>query len=156
MPQEFDANAAVARYLSGPSPDTTLRASLQEAVGKNPDEVAQWRKTAATLGVPVDTAQAMPDWSRQQEKLAGFNTSSLARMNPLTAGFLSNPDNAAIAHDDVEGLTKLESLVSAAGEAAKYVVSYPGKNLRLAATLQRLTMVRSPVRLARLGLLPAP
>jgi hypothetical protein len=125
MAETFDAASAVDRYLSGaaPTPDTTLRSSLADAVGQNPDDVAQWRRTAATIGVPIDTAQALPDFSKKQAALAGIDTSALARMNPGTAGFLMNPVNAAIAHDDVANLSGMETVVNAMAETAKYIAS---------------------------------
>lgn len=114
MADEFDAAQAVDRYLSGsaPTPETTLRASLQTAVGQNPDEAANWRRTAATIGVPIDTAQALPDYSKQQAALAGIDTGALARMNPVTAGFLMDPVNAAIAHDDTGNMSLIEILAN--------------------------------------------
>ncbi|RUR69078.1 hypothetical protein EJP67_18635 [Variovorax guangxiensis] len=114
MADNFDAAAAVDRYLSGaaPTPETTLRASLQDAVGQNPDQAADWRRTAATIGVPIDTAQALPDWAKQQKALAGIDTSALAAMNPVTTSFLSDPTNAAIAHDDTENMGLIETLAN--------------------------------------------
>lgn len=114
MADDFDAAAAVDRYLSGtaPTPETTLRASLQDAVGQNPDQAADWRRTAATIGVPIDTAQALPDWSKQQKALAGIDTSALAAMNPVTTSFLTDPTNAAIAHDDTENMGLIETLAN--------------------------------------------
>jgi hypothetical protein len=114
MAEDFDAAAAVSRYMSGaaPTPETTLRASLQDAVGQNPDQAADWRRTAATIGVPMDTAQALPDWSKQQKALAGIDTSALAAMNPVTTAFLSDPTNAAIAHDDTESMGLIETLAN--------------------------------------------
>lgn len=114
MADEFDAAAAVDRYLSGAAatPETTLRASLETAVGQNPDQAADWRRTAATIGVPIDTAQALPDFSKQQAALAQIDTGALARMNPVTAGFLLDPVNAAIAHDDTGNMSLIETLAN--------------------------------------------
>jgi len=133
MADEFDANAAVSKYLSGaaPTPETTLRASLQDAVGQNPDQAADWRRTAATLGVPIDTAQALPDWSKQQKALAAIDTSALATMNPVTTLFLSDPTNAAIAHDDTANMGLLETLVNS------FRRGVPGLQQGLAATALR-------------------
>lgn len=114
MADEFDAAAAVDRYLSGtaPTPETTLRASLQTAVGQNPDQAADWRRTAATIGVPIDTAQALPDYSKQQAALAQIDAGAIARMSPITAGFLLDPVNAAIAHDDTGNMSLIETLAN--------------------------------------------
>lgn len=125
MADDFDADAAVRTYMSGtaPTPETALRASLQDTIGKNPDQVADWRRTAATIGVPLDTAEAMPDWSKQQAALQAIDTSALARMNPVTTGFLSDPNNAAISHDDTGSLSFLETSLTSIAKAARYVTS---------------------------------
>jgi hypothetical protein len=131
MADDFDAVAAVNSYMAGaaPTPETTLRASLADAVGQNPDQVAQWRRTAATIGVPIDTAQAMPDFSKQQAALAAIDTGALARMTPVTAGFLMDPTNAAISHDDTGNLSGIETAIRAIGSAAQYATSANGKGL---------------------------
>jgi hypothetical protein len=133
MAEEFDAAAAVSKYLAGavPTPETTLRASLQDAVGQNPDQAADWRRTAATIGVPIDTAQALPDWSKQQKALAAIDTSALAAMNPVTTAFLSDPTNAAIAHDDTANMSLIETL------ANSFRRGVPGLQQGLAATALR-------------------
>lgn len=125
MADEFDADAAVRAYMGGtaPTPETALRASLQDTIGKNPDQVADWRRTAATIGVPLDTAEAMPDWSKQQAALKAIDTSALARMNPVTTGFLSDPNNAAISHDDTPSLSFVETSLTSIAKAARYIAS---------------------------------
>lgn len=114
MADEFDAGAAVSLYLSGtaPTPETTLRTTLQDVVVQNPDQAADWRRTAATIGVPVDTAQALPEWSKQQKALAAIDTGALARMNPVTTAFLSQAEQAAIAHDDTASMGLIETLAN--------------------------------------------
>lgn len=128
MAEEFDADAAVRAYMGGntPAPEQALRNTLQDAVMKNPDQAADWRRAAATIGVPVDTAAAMPDWTKRQQALAGIDAGALTRMNPVTASFLSLPENAAISHDDTPSLSLIESSLTAIADAAKYVVSAPG------------------------------
>ncbi|UST54933.1 hypothetical protein NF681_07015 [Comamonadaceae bacterium OTU4NAUVB1] len=120
MADQFDADAAVRSFMNGaaPNPEVALRSSLYDAVTKNPDQAAEWRRTAATIGVPVDTAQALPDWSKQQIALQQINPTALARMNPATTGFLTDPQNAAVAHDDVGVLSQLEGGIVG---AAKYL-----------------------------------
>ena len=126
MADDFNADVAVDRYLNGAAatPETALRASLYDAVGQNPDQAADWRRTAATIGVPIDTAQALPDYSKQQAALAQIDAGAIARMSPITAGFLLDPVNAAIAHDDTSALTKIEARLLG---AARYVTSADDK-----------------------------
>lgn len=122
MADDFDANAAVGAYLNGtaPTPETTLRASLYDAVGAKPDYEADLRKTAQAVGMPIDTARADLPFAKRQQALQAIDTSALARMNPVTTSFLSQPENAAIAHDDVSVLSKIEDGIVS---TARYITS---------------------------------
>lgn len=132
MADQFDANAAVRSFLAGtaPTPETALRTTLYDAVGQEPDYEADLRRVAAATGVPIDTARAMPDALRQQAALQSIDTSALARMNPVTTAFLTDPTNAAIAHDDTGSLASIEALMGSLGRGAvagaKYIASSEG------------------------------
>lgn len=112
MADDFDVDGAMQRYLAQPTPEQGLRLTLQDAVGKNPDQAAEWRKTAATIGVPVDSAATLPDWSKNQKKLADIDTAELALRNPVTTTFLTEPTNAEIAHDDTANMGLMETLAN--------------------------------------------
>jgi hypothetical protein len=112
MADDFDVDGAMQRYLAQPTPEQGLRLTLQDAVGKNPDQAAEWRKTAATIGVPVDSAATLPDWSKNQKRLADIDTAELALRNPVTTTFLTEPTNAEIAHDDTANMGLMETLAN--------------------------------------------
>ncbi|RYY49652.1 MAG: hypothetical protein EOO24_66975, partial [Comamonadaceae bacterium] len=114
MADQFDADAAVRSFLAGtaPTPETALRTTLYDAVDQKPDYEAELRRIAASTGVPLDTARAMPDELRKQATLATLDTSAVARMSPVTASFLTDPQNAAIAHDDIGRMGLLETLAN--------------------------------------------
>lgn len=133
MADEFDANAAVSAYLNGaaPTPETTLRASLYDAVTAKPDYEADLRRTAQAVGMPIDTARALPEYAKQQKALQDIDTSALARMNPVTTSFLSQPENAAIAHDDTANMGSIEAL------ANSFRRGVPGLEQGLSATALR-------------------
>ena len=46
-------------------------------------------------------------------------------MFPASSRVLSDPNAAAIAHDDVDNMTGLEAAVRSIGNAAKYVFGHP-------------------------------
>ncbi len=125
MADTFDADAAVKSFMAGsaPTPETALRTTLFDAVGQKPDYEADLRRVAAATGVPLDTARAMPDDLKRQAAFNSIDTSALARMNPVTTAFLTDPVNAAIAHDDTTSLSSIETLMGALGRTARYVAS---------------------------------
>lgn len=103
--------AAAEQTLRGNS--AALRNSMSQALPVNPDEDAQTRRYAAAINVPLDTARADPALARQQAQLAAFNTAALERQAPATAAWLTNPDNAKIAHDDIPATAAVEQAVKA-------------------------------------------
>ena len=107
-----DYGAAIDSYMAGPTPAQNLKNTLVDAVKQNPDQAAGWRQAAAQIGVPVDTAAALPDWSKGQQKLKNVNADELADLNPVTAAFLTQPTNAAIAHDDTANMGLIEIMAN--------------------------------------------
>ncbi len=125
MADQFDADAAVSSFMAGaaPSPETALRTTLSVAVERKPDYEVELQKIAAATGVPIDTARAMPDAVRQQAAFQGIDASAIARMNPVTATWLTDQRNADVAHDDTGSLTTLEGMLTATAKATRYVTS---------------------------------
>lgn len=88
--------------------------SLFGAVLKKPDiEAARQRLTRET-GIPADAIRARPQDAERQSKLQAINPTQLQLGAPRTSSFLANPQNAAVAHDDVENMTVTERLLKAA------------------------------------------
>lgn len=85
-----------------------MRASISEVGDRNPDKEAEHQKRARSLGVPYESARAHPDAIDRQIRLKKVDWDNMARQAPRTAKFLSSTSNAAIAHDDIDILGKLE------------------------------------------------
>lgn len=86
-----------------------LPAILSQAAqsGTTPDQEAQWQRLAKESNVPVGLIRnGAPVRLMQLQQQAA----ELPATNPVTARTLMNPDNAAVAHDDIPTLTQLEDL----------------------------------------------
>ncbi len=90
-----------------------LRQSLLTAVDKNPDTEAGLQRLARQYGLPVDAVREDAESVRRRAKLDAVDYSGLLRFTPVTANLLADPQLAAIAHDDIDNLSTLESLLNA-------------------------------------------
>ena len=86
-----------------------LHASMAYGLGYDPDARAKTQLVAAANGVSPVFAQANQSDLEQAAKLRSIDYSVFANTNPKTAAWLSQPENAAVAHDDIPTLTGLES-----------------------------------------------
>lgn len=89
-----------------------LTDSLNQGITRQPAAAVEAQRTAASLQVPVDTVERNMDQARRQKFLADLKPDEIVRGSPATAAFLSNPDNAAVAHDDVQNLRDMERISS--------------------------------------------
>ena len=86
-----------------------LQHALETGSTLNPDTVASDRREAARRGMPVDTYAT----ARQQNvPLPPPNWQNLPDQFPEITAFLSRPENAAVAHDDIENLAGVERIVA--------------------------------------------
>lgn len=93
--------------LSGLVSNNDAASSLGLAQVANPDQEAQIRGAAKTTGLPIPIANANPDIVRGlAQKVEAMNALKQA---PKTADYLSNVQNAKIAHDDVPALAGVEA-----------------------------------------------
>jgi hypothetical protein len=90
--------------------DELLRQSLMLSVDKNPDQMAQIQKLAADSKMPVELVQR--NIARFVKDKRVDDLKEQARLSPVLARQLSDPDFAALAYDDTERLSGLESIVT--------------------------------------------
>jgi hypothetical protein len=109
---DIDTAGAVSRYLAGRNPQQQARASMAVSVGISPDQEAEYRRLAQQAGVPLDTVRNIPDEVKKDAALKAVPFDDLAQRFPSTTRYLSDPGNAAIAHDDVDGMSLTEGLVN--------------------------------------------
>lgn len=81
------------------------------AATREPDRHARVLTLAQDLGAPVDSVDRQFDTAEQTLRERIFDLHALRAGAPATADWLSNPDHAAIARDDVANLGTLEYLI---------------------------------------------
>jgi GNAT superfamily N-acetyltransferase len=114
MPDDLqqDTAGAVAAYLGQQQePARAAQASMSLAVDTNPDFEAELRRVSARTGVPLESARAYPEDVKRQAAVAEHDYADLAARFPTTTKFLADPDNARLAHDDVQNLSSTEATV---------------------------------------------
>ncbi|MBU0593363.1 MAG: hypothetical protein KKH74_06450 [Gammaproteobacteria bacterium] len=137
MSNEFDA--AVSATMQ-PEPAQAARVGFTVAADTNPDTYAEAQRVARRTGVPVDTALAMPEEMKRQDRIGSIDFDSLAKTSPATSALLADIDKAKLAHDDVDSLTGIENtLKSWSGPQASFlsVMGGLGKSLSQGAELAR-------------------
>lgn len=81
-----------------------LNGVISEAVKVDPARAAHQRRVQRVTGLPVDMIDASTDAEYKRRKIIGQDLSK----HPRTASFLQDPDNAAIAQDDIPVLKEVE------------------------------------------------
>ncbi|MHC4996298.1 MAG: hypothetical protein ACYTGQ_14735, partial [Planctomycetota bacterium] len=80
-----------------------LRASLEAASSVDPEQAANGQKFRNRAGIPIGGPPLLIG-RRQYDRLLPRESAELQRIAPRVSEWLSNPENAAIAQDDIEGL----------------------------------------------------
>lgn len=105
--QEFQQ---IDSLMDPPKPD--LHGSLDVALQRNPDQHAENLLLANSLQLPVDTVERNKDEVKRADTLKKVDPPRLQQTHPKTAQFLSNPDHASLAVDDLDVLKGLEDHLS--------------------------------------------
>lgn len=115
---------------------TKLRASLYTGLMENPDQVARAQSLGKMAGLPRDVVQRnLPEVERS---LRMQDVTSKLNETPTLAQWLSEQENAAIAHDNIENMGQIERKIRQFGGGAVEAVgmSLSGAGV-LADVLQR-------------------
>lgn len=100
-----------------------LQFALQTGTTLVPDTVATDRREASARGMPVDTYVA----ARQQNvPLPPPNWESLPDQFPELTAMMSRPENAAVAHDDIETLSGIEGALRFTGDLGRRAIGELG------------------------------
>lgn len=89
-----------------------MRQALLTAVDRQPDAEARLQGLARQYGLPVEAVRLDAGTVERRAKLDALPYDEIIRSMPATAQLLSDPRQAAIAHDDVENLGGLETLLN--------------------------------------------
>jgi GGDEF domain-containing protein len=108
----------------------SLSNSAMQAANVNPDQQAGAVKLAQQSGLPVHQFPAMSDDAKLQVLTDNFHT--LSQTSPKSAAWLTDPENAKLAHDDVNSASKIEGLfgyLNLAKQAAQNAIPMAGKGI---------------------------
>lgn len=109
-----DASAlSLAREVVAEQGDNLAR-SFMAAEGRVPEQQARAMKIAKKYNLPVSAIEGFEDFYESAEKREEIAGSKLNLTHPGLAKWLSNPENAALAKDDVQALKLLDAAVSRA------------------------------------------
>ena len=119
----------------------SLSNSAMQSVKVNPDQQAGAVKLAQQSGLPVHAFPEMTEDAKLQVLIDNFH--NLSQTSPKSAEWLTDPDNAKLAHDDVGSASKIEGLfgyLSLAKQAAQNALPMAGKGINeLMYNVTRLT-----------------
>lgn len=119
------ASAAVDDYLGkNPMPENT-QTTFAQAAGGDADYVAELRKVSAKTGVPVDSVRANPADAKRKAQIIDADIPQLAQKYPATNKLLADPQDAAVSHDDVDGLTGVEKALQVAKTTVRSMGRWP-------------------------------
>lgn len=109
-----------------------LRASMSSAVDRQPDAEARLQTLARDYNMPVEAVRMRQPEIERTARLDALDYDTLARQYPKTAGTLTDPGRASIAHDDVDNMSTLERIGGGLKATAKYIFSAPDAKNTLA------------------------
>lgn len=106
---------------------TALRGSLISGQSANPDQTAEAVKLARKTGSPYEAIQANLPEVQQGARLDDYE--KMLAGAPATRRFLTAPQNAAMANDDVGGLTEVEKAIRSFIDGGVMKRGAPGKSM---------------------------
>jgi len=86
-----------------------LRPTLNEAMKVNPEQFVKTKLLSEQSGMPPAAVEADPEAVERTQQLDSIDFYNMSQKNPVTYEHLSQYENAAIAHDDIPTLQKIES-----------------------------------------------
>ncbi|RMH12118.1 MAG: hypothetical protein D6698_15605 [Gammaproteobacteria bacterium] len=93
-----------------------LSASLYLGVQKNPESMADIYRIAKETGYPLEIVERNKDQIEREAKFRAINIKDMVEYTPEVARFLSRPENAALAHEDIKTLMAAETAFSDLGK----------------------------------------
>lgn len=96
---------------------SSLQASMFAASQRDPDKYADTLKIASQVGLPGNVVEGNEKLAQEKITQNSADYDKLISGSPKTAAWLSNPDNASVASDDITNVTQHENLIDAAHKA---------------------------------------
>lgn len=107
--EELKSGQSAADFLFRSRATNPATPAIRATINTNPDQAAQQQRLAEQLQVSPDVVpgveQDLSTFAREREILSTLSDA------PVTSGFFSDPNNAAVAHDDAELLAAQEQAI---------------------------------------------
>jgi len=88
---------------------SNFMAVMRQKVQEDPDLAAEVKKMSIDLGMDREVIRNNVDKAREAMALVRMRDKEFMRNSPLLTAFATNPDFAAMAHDDLKGLADIET-----------------------------------------------
>lgn len=85
-----------------------VRSSLYAGAHSQPDAEAKLQALAERVGMPVDAVRRKQPEVELHDRLQSFDYEKVINESPVLSSWLADPKNAAIAHDDIDNLSRTE------------------------------------------------
>lgn len=112
-PKSVDDAAAAAVSQGNAATVATVKNNIYNAAATPADTAAANQSLAKQINAPVESVAANPLPVQQQVAAQGVDVTTLMKTAPATTQFLTDPQNAAIAHDDVPNMAATEQALNA-------------------------------------------
>ena len=99
---------AAARRLK----EADLEAALTAGTKSNPDTEAKLQGMAERMKLPVSAVSAHEAAVAAADRMRAFNSEQSVAENPKLSQWMSDPKNAAVAHDDWDSLSRTEKMLT--------------------------------------------
>ncbi len=105
---KIDFDSLVPEAVTDEPVNAPLQSTMAEAVKVNPDSQVEFKKLSRESGMPVAAVETDPVSVKSSLDLGKINFDEMSKRSPDTAKYLTDYNNATIAHDDSDALSKLE------------------------------------------------
>lgn len=95
---------------------TKLNSTMSQAIQTNPQQQAKVNELSRQSGIPTTAVEGDIPAVESHLKLKNIDLDSMVTSHPVTADYMSDYNNAAVAHDDIDNLQNLESTMNPAPE----------------------------------------
>lgn len=100
-----------------------VQQNIYHAKDKLPDQQAEYLKLSKELNMPLGVVERNYDRLKKKKEIETVDYDGLVKKNPSVSNWLSKPENAAIGHDDIDSLKRVETY-------SKFRLPQPKKTFR--------------------------
>ena len=103
-----------------------LKSTLSEGMKENPDDRAKLLDLSSRTGMSTRTIEGDVKGVEIQDRINNVNFEGISKRSPKTSQFLTEFDNAAVAHDDIDMLEQFEESLTSFVDLKKTFKNFGG------------------------------